>query len=399
MAYSARFVEQYLHEKKLLIMKPRAALEAVTMSSKSVLKLVRTRTIMSIVDVDVLLEDLEEAAPCGPNLEYDPAFMELEQSALGKPEVQYGDTIVPAVPPEWKQVKKQALDLFARTRDLRVAMPLVRALLALHAMPGFADGVRVLERLVEERWDGVHPELDPDDDNDPTLRINSLAQLTDPATILRDLRETAFVMLPGLGALTLRVLEQANGEAPVPDGQTALTQDSIEAALADVSEEAMQAATGAVTGALNSVTNLEASLVRHVGSAQALTLGPLTRQLRRMADLLASRPGAAQDVPADVPTDAGAAAEQGGGTAASRGAAITGDVASRADVIRMIDKILAYYQRYEPSSPVPMLLERAKRLAPMSFMEVMENLAPDSMQQLNVIRGPQPGESNGSDDY
>jgi type VI secretion system protein ImpA len=38
---------------------------------------------MSIVDVDVLLEDLEEAAPCGPNLEYDPAFMELEQSALG----------------------------------------------------------------------------------------------------------------------------------------------------------------------------------------------------------------------------------------------------------------------------------------------------------------------------
>jgi type VI secretion system protein ImpA len=32
-------------------------------------------------------------------------------------------------------------------------------------------------------------------------------------------------------------------------------------------------------------------------------------------------------------------------------------------------------------------------------MEVMENLAPDSMHQLNVIRGPQPGESNGSDDY
>jgi type VI secretion system protein ImpA len=379
-------------------MKPRAALEAVTMSSKSVLKLVRTRTIMSIVDVDVLLEDLEEAAPCGPNLEYDPAFMELEQSALGKPEVQYGDTIVPAVPPEWKQVKKQALDLFARTRDLRVAMPLVRALLALHAMPGFADGVRLLERLVEERWDSVHPELDPDDDNDPLLRINSLAQLTDPATILRDLRETAFVMLPGLGALTLRVLEQANGEAPVPDGQTALTPDSIEAALADVSEEAMQAATAAVNGSLNSVTNLEAALVRHVGSAQALTLGPLTRQLRRMADLLASRAGAAQDVPADASSDADGE-QQGGGTAAPRAAAITGDVASRADVIRMIDKILAYYQRYEPSSPVPMLLERAKRLAPMSFMEVMENLAPDSMQQLNVIRGPQPGESNGSDDY
>jgi type VI secretion system protein ImpA len=166
-----------------------------------------------------------------------------------------------------------------------------------------------------------------------------------------------------------------------------------------VSDDALHAATTAVTGALNSVTNLEAALVRHVGSAQALTFGPLTRQLRRMADLLSSRAPAAQDVPADMPLDAGGAAAQGGGTAASRAAAITGDVASRDDVIRMIDKILAYYQRYEPSSPVPMLLERAKRLAPMNFMEVMENLAPDSMQQLNVIRGPQPGESNGSDDY
>jgi type VI secretion system protein ImpA len=351
---------------------------------------------MSIVDVDVLLEDLEEAAPCGPNLEYDPAFLELEQSALGKPEVQYGDTIVPAVPPEWKQVKKQALELLARTRDLRVAMPLVRALLALHAMPGFADGVRLLERLVGERWDGVHPELDPDDDNDPTLRINCLAQLTDPATTLRELRETVFVMLPGLGPLTLRVLEQAHGEAPVPDGQAALAPESIEAALADVSDDAMQVATSAVNGALDSVVSLEAALAHHVGSTQSLDLTPLTRQLRRMADLLASRAQAAPEAPAVAP-DGDAAAAPGGGTAAPRAAGITGDVTSRADVVRMIDKILAYYQRYEPSSPVPMLLERAKQLAPMTFMEVMENLAPDSLQQLYVIRGPQPGESNGSD--
>ena len=353
---------------------------------------------MSIVDVDVLLEDLEEAAPCGPNLEYDPAFMELEQSALGKPEVQYGDTIVPAVPPEWKQVKKQALELLGRTRDLRVAMPLVRALLALHAMPGFANGVRLLERLVEERWDCVHPELDPDDGHDPTLRINSLAQLTDPATILRDLRETAFIMLPGLGPLTLRVLEQANGEAPVPEGQSALASESIQAALGDVSDEALQTATDAVNGALASVTSLEAAIERHVGSAQSLNLDALTRQLRRMADLLASRGGAAQETALDEASDDTEASGQGA-AAAPRAAAITGDVASRADVIRMIDKILAYYQRYEPSSPVPMLLERAKRLAPMSFMEVMENLAPDSLQQLYVIRGPQPGESSGSDDY
>jgi type VI secretion system protein ImpA len=356
---------------------------------------------MSIVDVDGLLQELAADAPCGPNLEYDPVFMELEQGVLGKPEVQYGDTVVAAVPPEWKLLKKQALELLGRTRDLRVAMTLVRALLALHAMPGFADGVRLLERLVEERWDSVHPELDPDDDNDPTLRINSLAQLVDPATVLRDVRETAFIMLPGLGPLSLRVLEQANGEAPVPQGQRALTMESIQAALADVSEEALQSATSAVFQSLESVRNLEASLTRHVGSANALNLDALTRQLRRAADLLATHSPAAEEETADA-GQAGAGGGDpdaaGSGAATARAAAITGDIASRADVVRMLDKILAYYQRYEPSSPVPMLLERAKRLAPMSFMEVMQNLAPDSLQQLSVIRGPQPGEAEPSDD-
>jgi type VI secretion system protein ImpA len=205
-------------------------------------------------------------------------------------------------------------------------------------------------------------------------------------------------MLPGLGPLTLRVLEQAHGEAPVPDGQTVLAPESIDAALADVSDDAMQVATSAVNGALDSIVSLEAALAHHVGSTQSLNLTPLTRQLRRMVDLLASREQAAPEAPAAAP-DGDAAAAQGGGTAAPRAAGITGDVTSRADVVRMIDKILAYYQRYEPSSPVPMLLERAKQLAPMTFMEVMENLAPDSLQQLYVIRGPQPGESNGSDDY
>jgi type VI secretion system protein ImpA len=55
----------------------------------------------------------------------------------------------------------------------------------------------------------------------------------------------------------------------------------------------------------------------------------------------------------------------------------------------MLDKILAYYQRHEPSSPVPMLIERSKRLAPKSFYEIMEELAPESMNQLNLLRGPQ----------
>jgi type VI secretion system protein ImpA len=350
---------------------------------------------MSIVDVDALLEELAADAPCGPNLEYDPAFLELEQSALGKPEVQYGNTIVPATPPEWKLVKKQALDLLGRTRDLRVAMPLVRALLALHAMPGFADGIRLLDRLVSERWDSVHPQLDAEDDKDPTLRINSLAMLADSATVIRDIKETAFIQLPGLGPLSVRVLEQAAGEAPVPKGQAALAPGSIEAALRDVPVAALVEAANAVTLAHDSVVNIEVALVRQVGSSHALNLDALTRQLRRMRDLLASHlpqaenTGAMPDSGVSGAPANGAAAPSAGAPAGSPDRPISGEIGSRADVVRMLDKILAYYQRHEPSSPVPMLIERAKRLAPKNFFEIMEELAPESVNQLKVLRGPQ----------
>lgn len=342
---------------------------------------------MSIVDVDILLQELAEAAPCGPNLEYDPAFLELEQAVLGKAEVQYGDTITAAVPPEWKQVKKLSLDLLARTRDLRVAVPLLRALLALHGMAGFADGARLIQRLVDERWDSVHPQLDPDDDLDPMLRINSLATLADAATVLRELKDSAFLQLPGLGPLTLRTLELANGELAAPEGQAPVSVASLEAALRDVGAEPMQRARDAAAQAHDSVVEIEVALVRRVGSSQALNLDQLTRNLRRMRDFLAS-----PEAP-EAPAIDGAAAPAGGaddGGAARRPAtaAISGEIDSRADVVRMLDKILAYYARCEPSSPVPMLLERAKRLAPKSFFEIMEDLAPDSMGQVALIRGP-----------
>jgi type VI secretion system protein ImpA len=347
---------------------------------------------MSIVDVDVLLQEVDAGMPCGPNLEYDPLFLELEQNALGKPEVQYGSTIVPAVPPEWKLVKKQAFELLGRSRDLRVAMLLLRALLALHAIPGFAAGIRLIERLVEERWDSVHPQLDPDDGNDPTLRINSLATLLDAASILRELKDTAFIQLPNLGPLSVRVLEVSSGEVPPAAGQAAIAQGSIDAALNDVRPEALVEAADAVTQAHDSVANLEAVLTRQVGATNALDLGILKRQLRRMRDVLA--PHLPQTEELETMPDAPATEEAAAGLdpvarPIAVAAPVSGEINSRADVVRMLDKILAYYQRNEPSSPVPMLIERAKRLAPKNFFEIMEELAPESVSQLKILRGPE----------
>ncbi|WLI89450.1 type VI secretion system protein TssA [Massilia sp. R2A-15] len=337
------------------------------------------------IDVEALLREVEADAPCGPNLEYDPAFLELEQEAQGKPEVQYGATVMARVPPDWKVVRRLAAGLLERSRDLRVIAPMLRAATALEGVAGLASCMQLLARLLEERWDSVHPQLDPDDGMDPLLRINSLAALVDAGTVLREVKEAPLLMLPGLGPFSLRELEIANGEVEPPEGQQKLSMASVEAAIRDVEPERLAAAGKAMRIALDSAIEIEALLVRRVGSSQALNLEPLTRMLRRGRDFLdAANPAAA---PAADAQDGAAPAAASAPGAPARAAAISGDIGSRDDVLRMLDKICNYYQQHEPSSPVPLLLARAKRLVPKNFFEILEDLAPDGMAQLTAVSG------------
>src|SRR3546814_5801280 len=65
-----------------------------------------------------------------------------------------------------------------------------------------------------------------------------------------------------------------------------------------------------------------------------------------------------------------------------------GEISSRDDVLRSLDRILAYYARQEPSSPLPVLLNRAKILVNADFATIVRNLIPDGMSQFENLRGP-----------
>src|ERR1700760_4920806 len=107
------------------------------------------------------LPPISAEAPAGDNLELDPQFLELERAAQGKPEVQYGDTIEPAVPPDWKETASIAEALTQRTHDLRVLVHLATARLHLTGLAGFAEVVRLIRLQLDENWTQVHPQLDP----------------------------------------------------------------------------------------------------------------------------------------------------------------------------------------------------------------------------------------------
>ncbi|CAE6700432.1 type VI secretion system protein TssA [Paraburkholderia domus] len=345
---------------------------------------------MATLAAGVMLAEISAASPCGDDLEYDPDFLELEQVVHGKPEVQYGATTVAATPPDWKIAEALSLDLLAKSRDLRVAVHLARALLNRKGFGGFAEGLALVEGLLEQRWDHVYPQLDPDDDNDPTARVNALVALTEQSGMLVDVRDAPLASSRMHGVVTLRDIEYATGEVPLANGAEAPSLNSIEAVIADAHEDAA-AAHAALRDALHSATRIETVLTERVGAARSIDLSPLARLLRRAADFLGERIGGSggTGAPAEAANSSsdGDAATGERASAAPAGAPLSGDIVDRQDVIRMIDKICAYYERHEPSSPVPLLLMRARRLVDKSFMEILQDLAPEGMGQARQVGG------------
>ena len=134
------------------------------------------------IDVESLLAEISPESPCGEDLTYEPEYLEVERLAQGTPAQWSGDQIVvEAVEPDWRAVRELTVALLGRTKDLRLLLHLSLALLGTEGLPGLRDGLALLRGVLEKHWDHVHPQLDPDDNNDPMERLNILASLSSPA--------------------------------------------------------------------------------------------------------------------------------------------------------------------------------------------------------------------------
>lgn len=335
---------------------------------------------MGAIDLEALLSPVSEEAPSGEDLEYDAAFLELERVAEGKPEQQMGDEVIPGEDPVWGEVQKQALELSTRTRDLRIAMHILRSTAHLEDLSGVRDALALVRGLVRDFWTSVHPQLDPDDENDPTMRVNILVGLCGNA-VLSSLRGTPLLRSQLAGTFAYKDILVARGDVQVPDDSDPPSMGLITGAFSECDLDDLQATTEACSAARELAAGIEADLTDLVGASQSADLSALPSLLGEihsfLAECLANRGVAVEGVE-------GAVEAAGGETG---GAAISGEIQSREDVIRMLEKISRYYERAEPSSPVPILMERARRLVHANFMELIEDLAPEGLTQVQAIRG------------
>jgi len=326
---------------------------------------------MAEPELESLLAPLAADAPCGPDLEYDPAFQALLEASSGKPERQYGDKVYPAEGPDWPLVHEQALQLAARTRDLRVAVWLARSGARLHGLAGAVSGLQLVQGLVERHWDHVHPPLDASDNNDPTARVTALMALAETGAGLADLRQAS--LTGKRGALTVRDIELALGPADPFPGESVPSEDGVlQGVVAAIGES--HAVAAQMQAGFDAAQGLALALESRLEATQSPDLTPLKKVLQRVADAGRRASGGSAEGAAD-------------GQAVEGAARAPGTIGSRDDANRALDRVCEWIERNEPTNPAPLLIRRAQRLMSKNFIDIIRDLAPDGLGQVEQIAG------------
>jgi type VI secretion system protein ImpA len=344
--------------------------------------------------VDTWLEPLGDPA-CGEDLEWDNDFLEMTQAAAGKPGTQFSDD-KDAKPPDWRSVQKLAESLFERTRDLRVAIYWARAQVHLGSAMTLPDSLRLIHGLLERYWDDVHPRPD---DGDAYARVNALNDMSSVAGLAGDLRQSLIISNRAIGELRGREVEIALGMLEPRDGESAPTTEQIEQMLGDAAAEepALSQFPQRTLARLEQINEL---MRERVGYASAPDLQQLTSLMSGLQRLMPTqRAESTQEALADGGSDGqsfGAPAARRGG---ARGGGLGGSVESREDALRAIDLVCTYLERAEPTNPAQYFLRRARRLVDKNFMELVRELAPESLDQVARIMGVSADEISSGNSY
>ncbi len=329
-----------------------------------------------------LCEPISADAPCGVDLEDTQLLASFDAFRV------FGSDTPLRSDLDWREIRDQSLDALGKSRDLRLLAHLAAATLRVDGLKGFCALITVVERWLTEQWALVFPRVD----EDAVLRKNALNCFSDRMAVVDPLRRTPIATHRQLGAFSLRDVELATGQLSPTEADKEIPDPAqIEATLAASPVEELASLAQDIATASAALKKTTAAMQEHAGLQSAPDFEPLLRPLARihtkLTEHLATRApeGPAQQAPDLSP--AGLAAPATAATAA------VGEIASRQDAIRAMDAICSFFRKNEPSSPVPLLLDRAKRLVSKSFLEVLEDIAPESLTQVRQLGGIK-GEEN-----
>lgn len=316
---------------------------------------------------------------------------------------------------DWSDILDQAAELAATGRDLRLLVIVARALTNRDGFDGLAQALGLLTTTIEQYWDSVYPLLrdNPSISEAARSRTNAILDLQNRESgLLCDLEFTMLFSPRSVGPITVGDLcaaglsrSTAQGELPKGLGEKEMAElmarhdarvERVTRGLkieATERPEGLEAQAQSIAAAKTALSALESALTARVGeNGVGFKLPELDKLLTRTLAPLTATPS---QPAAGAPTiEVTAMAEPAAPSPATNGAhpppgagGIPGSVNSRRDVERCLDMIIDFYERTEPSSPIPHLARRMRKMVPMNFLQLMEEIAPSGMKEFKNVAG------------
>lgn len=340
---------------------------------------------MAAIDFTTLAGAVSDTEPCGPDLDLagDPDYMNFIARTEGVLPVTFFSG------PEGKPFDRTSIDfdaefvaigpLLERTRDVRLLALLGKLLVLNRDLTGFVDCIGMIDTLLKERWDDVHPQ---GTDGDFAIRMAAIESLDDMPPVVFPLQYLPFVNHRRLGPLSYRAWMIATGEAKPREGEAVLDPAAIETAMMETELPALAATRDQFLTLQASLRSIRDICVDRAGGERAAKLEKLPGLVDKILALV-------EGVVIKRDPALATAAPEGSDDAETRAPTTipAGAVASRRDVADALAAVGDYFARSEPSSPALLLVRQAEQLMGKSFLEAMRILVPNHMEQAAVLIG------------
>ncbi|RMB35578.1 type VI secretion system protein ImpA [Sphingomonas sp. PP-F2F-G114-C0414] len=319
--------------------------------------------------VEDLLEPVSADAPAGEDLSYDAERQRIEEAfEVASLAADVSEAV------DWRETIALIEAQSRRTKDVWLAVYLARAGTRTGSLEIVETGCAMLAGLFDRYWDSVHPTLD---EYGIQGRKGPCESLTRIAEFLGPLQRTVLLTHPRLGSYSGDDFARF-----ARDGDAAEGYGLFRAALNDTPLDVLETVLGRLDQIEASLRQADAILTREAAAADetGTNFAPTFEVLSAIRRAVAPHAGVEVEAVADRMEEPASDIE----APPSKGTAV-GRVDSREDVMRALDAISDYYQRREPSSPIPVALRRVRGWIGLDFMAIIKDIAPNSVADAGTV--------------
>ena len=332
------------------------------------------------------VDPISVTQPTGIDIEYDARFIDIQSLVEGKPEQQYGDVIIEAQEPDWDTVEKLCRQILSESKDIRVFCFYAQALTANYGILGFKKGCEIIHANIGKYWEDLYPKLVDEEDNfDAFYRSGSIGLLIADSGIIKQLNESNIIYSPSKKSYfkmkSVASILINNEDGSYPGGKEKLIED-LRVAYQNNQEELL-----VLKDALDFLINIESVFEKNIKDFH-LDFSVIKKPLEVIASLLV-RPSNFEENEQETPSIEKVAVPNNTVIRPVTDSQNLDDIKikDRADVKIVLEKLNIYFRLKEPSHPAPLFIERLQKLMDMNFYEMLKNISPDSLNNLDMIIG------------